>query len=177
MKNTLIAFTLALASASTMAAGTDFQTDSLHKGIHGTPFQQGQDIPLPSAFAAQLKTLLSNCVVELQGRTHGSPADFGPKVLPQCAGLIQTRYDQRAVSDLARINVGGVWIVGKTFDGLDSDGGDEFDIAVYDAQGTRRALATSNYTETSALAGLARLAGLKKFTSISRQAYDTLPRF
>lgn len=177
MRSTLIVLAFALFGFSALAAATDFQIDSKYTGIHGTPFKLGHNVPLPPAFAASLKNLLLHCVVDVQNFDQGHETDYGPKVLPYCSKLIQTRYDQRAFSELAQLNVGGTWIIAKTFDGRDSDGGDQFDVAVYDVQGNRRAVATSIYAETSALFGLGRLAGIKSFPAMSKHSYDTLPRY
>jgi hypothetical protein len=177
MKSKFAVLFLLLMSSFSFAATTDFQVDSKYTGIHGTPFKLGHNVPLPPAFAAVLKNLLLHCVVDVQSFDKGYETDFGPKVLPYCSKIIQTRYDQRAFSELAQLNVGGTWIVAKTFDGLDSDGGDQFDIAVYDVQGNRRAVATSIYAETSALYGLARLVGIKAYPVMSKHSYDILPRY
>jgi hypothetical protein len=176
MKTIFAILTLTLLTSNSFAAQTDYQADSVHGGMTSTPFKEGDAMPLPPAFANSLKSLLLQCVVQVMDNRGANPVDFGPKVLPRCSSLIQTKWDSHSFSDIARVDVRGIVIFAKTFDGRNSDGGDEFDIAVYDAQGTRRALRTAIYTETSSLIGLGALAGVTHFQLMQKQVFDSLSR-
>lgn len=176
MKKFALAVALFALSFSAFAATTDYQVDSQHQGMHSTPFKPGQSLALSPLLAYQLQTILRQCVVEVQGAKDGYTVVYGPKILPACSRIMKSKFDSKAFSDLAWVNVYGTTIVARTFDGLHSDGGDEFDIAVYDAQGKRIGVHTQIYSAGSALTGLAALAGIPQYFVMQKQYYDMLPK-
>ncbi len=154
---------LALAAPAFAAGGTDLELDSLHQGMQATPFTEGQSAAISPALAQGLQALLSRCVVEVTDQTSGTNTDFGPRVRPECASEIQTAWESNAMSDTAAFTLDGVTYRARTFDGRYSDGGDEFDIAIYNASGARVALMTAIHSEDDVLTGLGRISGVRNF--------------
>jgi hypothetical protein len=176
MKKYVLALALFALSFSAFAAPTDYEVDSKYQGAHSTPFKPGQSLALSPFLAYQLRAILLQCVVEVQGAKDGYTVVYGPKILPACSQVIKSTFDSKTFSDLAWVNVYGTSIWAKTFDGIHSNGGTQFDVAVYDALGKRIGLRTEIYSAGSALTGLAALAGIKQFYAMPKQYFDMLPK-
>jgi hypothetical protein len=156
MKNLLILTALFLAPLAARASdlSRDLQVpfDPL-----SNPFQGVQEMPVSDSQASALKALLERCAFT-PGKFTGLgvlTTELETDILPACAKDLSLSADKNILS------VRGLDLEIVSWDGSQSDGGDEQAIGIYSSSGDRIAAYPALFVDGNVLNGLAHAVGAK----------------
>jgi len=139
-----------------------------------TPFQPmtnpfgsvTQKIELEANTAAYLKSLLQKCAyVASEMPPSGMAIVHDAALNPSCISEISVSYDTgndgtQYISNKMLIHSQGLSLYVVSWDGSDSDGGDEQALAIYDMSGKRLAVYPSLFVDGNVLDGLSHALGI-----------------
>lgn len=164
LKSVLTLATLTLAS---LAHASDLTEDLKTPFKERTnPFGQFNEAPLAEPQATQLKTLLSHCAYNpISALPSGLKVENEAHLDSACAYLFQAQYEtgrdgRPYIANIVNV-LGGLNLTIVSWDGGDSDGGDNQAIGVYDASGNRIAVYPSTYVDGNVVDGIAHVLGLQ----------------
>jgi hypothetical protein len=148
------------ARAGHASATSDLATDlAKPAGPLGTPFTKADEKALPKALVKSLKSLVAGCVEERYTiDPQGTEIDFG--TFTTCPQIKSPDYDKEKLVEKTVLDLDGTTYTAVAWDGDDSDGGDETDLAIYDADGKRIAVYKAFYSDSGVLSDLASVAGV-----------------
>lgn len=163
--NLLALAVIAILGASLPAAASEL-TDDLRTPFEPVtnPFGRAHTQPLASAPAAALKALLEKCAYTPVKATSAI-AVYGESALRAgCESSLTPNYvtdakGERFVGNMLAVHAAGLDLQVVSWDGSDSDGGDEQALGIYDANGSRIATYTGLFVDGNVLDGLAHAVG------------------
>jgi hypothetical protein len=131
---------------------------ALPAGELGTPFTKRDDMDLVPSIASDLKALLERCAeTPVSTDPHGLETVY--EMRSKCPELGAPTWNEKTWTERVDFRLGDEAFTALTFDGRDSDGGDESDLAIYDASGRRIAVYTALYGDNSAVGDMASVLG------------------
>jgi hypothetical protein len=157
-KTTLFSLAIAFVSASAFAADIDTDLEIPFEPLTN-PFGRSATHALPASISSQVKAILESCAYV--------PSSGGGSVLGEaqlrkgnCSKSISAIYErdkngQPVIGHRVQLTVNGFDLDVISWDGNDSDGGDEQAIGVYDTDGHRIAAYTGLFTDGNVIDGLA----------------------
>jgi len=165
MKNlvSIASLILAMTMITSLAQASDLSQDlKTPFDVFSNPFNGVSAKPLPEATATHLRNLLSACAVRPVDFKLGYERDWDSKLKNNCLTALQPNYEKNEkgedeIKNMVRINFGDLQMYAVTWDGSNSDGGDEQAIGIYDLSGNRIAVYPEIYSaEGNIIDGLSR---------------------
>ena len=128
--------------------GSDLKRDlAKPAGDRGTPFQQSDAKELRPDLLAGLGSLASRCLLSHEKVDPRGSWYILPTTTTCATELAEHEWNDAAWRDQTTFKLGDKSYTAVTWDGLDSDGGDECDLAIYDEKGKRIAVYTELYVD------------------------------
>lgn len=169
MKNTLnklpALVTLALLGASLSAAASDL-SDDLRTPFEPVtnPFGRSATVPLQAPAAAELKALLEKCAYTPVNNRSALAVYNDAALRRGCEQALVPSYEtdkhgQPYIGNRLAIHTADLDLTVVSWDGSDSDGGDEQAIGIYDQAGFRVARYTGLFVDGNVVDGLAHAVG------------------
>ncbi len=144
-----------LETEQNLTRGSDLADDLAKQGgVQGTPFTQGMARDLNATTVQALKALSERCLESEVAIIRGVKNMYGVKSV--CATTEISKISKNAVKLTQRVSivVAGQKLTAVMWDGEESDGGDQVDVAFYSAAGARIALYKGLYTNDDVLDNL-----------------------
>ena len=166
MKNFPLTAALVVLLTSAAPAFASDLSDDLRTPFEplSNPFGQAQASPLSSQVAQELKAVLEGCAYSPVHHTSRIPLIEMAALRSGCEGSVKValevaRDGKPVIGHWAQVRTPHFQLQVVSWDGSNSDGGDEQAIGVYDLSGQRVAIYPALYGEGNVLDGLAHAVG------------------
>lgn len=166
MKTTLLRLVSLLAFVAPLAASASDLANDLRTPFAPltNPFGGARTMPLPAPTASALKALLESCAFISVSQRSTIALYREAALQARCQDALTPSYrldrnGQRILGPVLKVQTGGLALQVVSWDGNDSDGGDEQALGIYDAAGNRIAVYTGVFADGNVLDGLSRVVG------------------
>jgi hypothetical protein len=155
-------------SASSLASASDLSNDLRTSFAPlSNPFEHSAEKPLPAAVATILRNLLARCAytpVQAPNASTSNTVYFDASLEKGCeseiiASYVNDKNGHKVIGNRLFIHSQGLALQVVSWDGSQSDGGDEQAIGIYDIYGNRVAVYPALYVIGNALDGIAHAVG------------------
>ena len=129
------------------------------------PFENVAEVELQASLANPLKDLLQKCAYVNVKTSEGGGRIFGDtRLKTECLSVLKPNYTvdqgQSYINNKLVVLLNGAQYLFVSWDGSDSDGGDQQAIGVYDSKGNRIAVYPSLYVDGNVVDGVLHALGL-----------------